>query len=361
MKFVIAAGGTGGHVYPALSVARALAPHAVVFVGTRQGPEAEIVPQAGFSLRTIPARKLDRRLGPGALWSLAVSAGGVVSAVRLLRAERAQAVLGTGGYAAAPVVFAAWLLRLPVAILEGDAHPGRANRLLGRLARRVFLATAAAQAHFPAGCTVVTGLPIRLEIARGDGVGFRRLHGLDPARRLLFLFGGSRGAQRLNTALIDALPALAAAGIQIVHQTGKENYESVRGQIAPGEEWPAGYVPVPYVEDMAGALAAADLVVCRAGSSTLAEVTAAGKPAILVPYPYAVGDHQTHNARALVDAGAAVLVPDRELDGARLASEVGALLADGERRTRMAAASLALGRPDAAARVAVELVQIAGK
>jgi len=357
LKFAIAAGGTGGHIYPALSVARALAGQAVVFVGTRGGPEAEIVPRHGYPLRTIPARKIDRRLGPGALWSLAVSAGGVLAAIRLLRGERPGAVLGTGGYVAAPTLLAARLLRIPCAILEADAVPGRANRLLGRLVDRVFVAQAAAATWFPPRRVEVTGLPIRPEIGQGDGARFRQRHALAPERPLLFVFGGSQGAVRLNRAVLAALPELVAAGVQVVHQTGPRNYEAVRAAVP---DPPPGYVPLPYLDDMADALAAADLVLCRAGSGTIAELTAAGRPAILVPLPTAVWDHQTHNARAMAEAGAALIVRDAELDGARLAAECVPLLRDTARLQRMAAASRALARPDAAQRIAAALVAMAG-
>jgi UDP-N-acetylglucosamine--N-acetylmuramyl-(pentapeptide) pyrophosphoryl-undecaprenol N-acetylglucosamine transferase len=355
VKVVVTGGGTGGHLYPAISIGRALREQPgteVHFAGTREGPEAERAPQEGFPFHAIPSRKLSRQarrptLGsPEALAALGIMAWGTVRAGLLLRHLRPDVAVGTGGYASAGVMLAAALQGIPTVIHEQNAVAGRANRVLGRLVTRVAITFEGSERFFPAGKAVCTGLPIRPEIAAGDPEPARRRFGLAPDRPTLLVVGGSGGARRLNQAVADARPRLLNLGLQIVHPWGKANVDA---SVPPAGD---GYHPVPYLEEMASALAAADVVLCRAGASTLAEVAAVGRPALLVPYPYAVDDHQTANARVFVDRGAARLVPDRELDGDRLVAELEALLGDPDARARMRAASAALGRPDAAHRVA---------
>lgn len=356
MRVVLTGGGTGGHIYPALSVAACLVGEDLLYVGTADGPEATLVPRAGLTFRSVPSRKLSRRPTPGAAAALAVSAWGVLRAAALLREWRPDVVLGTGGYASAGVMLAAALLRLPSVVHEANAVPGRVNRLLAHLCTRVALTYPATAACFPSGKSVVTGLPVRPGLADADPNRARAEYGLRADLPTLLVCGGSGGAQTLNRAVVAALPELEPLGLQVVHQTGRTHLETVRAAVPDPPAW---YHPTAYVEDMPALLAAGTLIVCRAGSSTLAEVTAMGLPAIAVPYPFAVADHQTGNARALAAAGAAVLVPDAELDGARLAREVAGLLRDDARRERMRAASRAQGRPEAAREVAELLREVA--
>ena len=385
MRVVLTGGGTGGHIYPALSVARCLQAEGrgdeVLYVGAAEGPEARIVPQAGVPFRTVAARKLSRKPTLGAVVVLAISGWGVLQAMGLLRQWRPDVVLGTGGYASAGIMFAAGLLRIPTVVHEANVVPGRVNRLLAKLCTRVALTYEASARYFPAGKTIVTGLPVRPDLLTADPARARAEYGLDAERPVLLVFGGSGGAQTLNRAVVAALPALERLGLQVVHQTGKGHFDSVveasqrsgarvQGSCSssnppthphthtptPGAPF---YHPTPYIEDMPSLLAASSLIVCRGGSSSLAEVTAVGLPAIIVPYPYAVADHQTHNARALSEAGAAVMVPDAELNGERLVREVESLLSDPERMDRMRAASRSQGRPEAAQKVADLLREIA--
>lgn len=349
MRVVLTGGGTGGHIYPALSVAGCLEEDEVLYVGTADGPEASIVPGAGVEFRSVPSRKLSRRPTPGALVSAAVCAWGVVRAAALLRSWRPEVVLGTGGYASAGVMFAAALLRIPTVVHEANVVPGRVNRLLARLCTRVALTYDASARYFPPGKTVVTGLPVRPELMDADPARARAEYGLSPDLPTLLVSGGSGGAQTLNRAVIEALPRLMERGLQVVHQTGKAHYDGVLREIGTP---PSGYHPLAYVADMPALLAAATLIVCRGGSSTLAEVTAVGLPAIIVPYPFAVADHQTGNARALEEAGAALMVRDAEFTAERLVREVGAVLDSPERLRAMRERSRAQGRPEAAARVA---------
>jgi UDP-N-acetylglucosamine--N-acetylmuramyl-(pentapeptide) pyrophosphoryl-undecaprenol N-acetylglucosamine transferase len=356
VKVLLTGGGTGGHIYPALSVAGCLPGEEILYVGTADGPEATIVPRAGLSFRSVPSRKLSRRPTPGALAALAVSAWGVLQAGGLLRSWRPAVVLGTGGYASAGVMFAASLLRIPTVVHEANVVPGRVNRLLARLCTRIAVTYEASARYFSPDKTVVTGMPVRPDLLRADPKEARARYGLREDLPTLLVCGGSGGAQTLNRAVLEALPALGRLGVQIVHQTGKTHYEAVMREAGEAPEW---YHPTAYVDDMPALLAAGTLIVCRGGSSTLAEVTAVGLPAIVVPYPYAVADHQTYNARALQEAGAAELVRDGEMDGERLSSLVGRLLQDPGRLERMGAASRALGKPDAAGRVADLLRQVA--
>jgi UDP-N-acetylglucosamine--N-acetylmuramyl-(pentapeptide) pyrophosphoryl-undecaprenol N-acetylglucosamine transferase len=345
---VIAGGGTGGHLYPGLALADALAARgcSVAFVGTAGGIEARVVPEAGYPLRLLPGRQL-RGGGPlRALAGLAAAGAGVVRARALLSAERPRLVVGVGGYASVAVVVAAALGRRPALVLEQNVIPGAANRVLGRLARRVCVGFADTVTSFPPGRAVHTGNPLRRGVLAASARGPHERPGL-------LVFGGSAGAHHLNLAVLEAMSALGprAHAWDVTHQTGAADLEAVR----------AGYARLgvtarvePFVTDMGAAYAAADVAVARAGAMTCSELAAVGLPAILVPYPFAADDHQRRNAEVLVAAGAAVMLLDRELDGARLAATLQALQDDPARRASMAARARALGRPDAAERVAEE-------
>ncbi len=359
MKVLLTGGGTGGHIYPALSVARCLRGDELLYVGTAAGPEARIVPAQGLPFQAVPSRKLSRRGAPHVLVAaMAVNAWGVLSAMGLLRRFRPDVVLGTGGFASAAVMMAAGLLRLPTVVHEANSVPGRANVLLSRFARRVALTYADTARYFPGEKTVVTGMPVREDLLTADPERARARYTLCPDQPTLLVCGGSQGAESLNRAVLQALPELGRAGLQIVHQTGKDKYDGVVREVGTP---PPFYHPFAYEDDMPSLLAAGTLVLCRGGSSTLAEVTALGLPAIVVPLPTAVADHQTGNAQALVGAGAAVLVRDAELDGERLVREVRGILEEPGRLDRMRAASRQVGRPDAARRVADLLHEVAGK
>jgi UDP-N-acetylglucosamine--N-acetylmuramyl-(pentapeptide) pyrophosphoryl-undecaprenol N-acetylglucosamine transferase len=346
---VLTGGGSGGHLYPAISIAQALRRSAVsytpVFIGTRTGIEAQVLPGEGFEFHAVSSHKVTRSLSPAALLSAASIAWGAVQAGLLLRRIAPVAVVGTGGYASAGVVLAAALQGIPTLIHEQNSIPGRTNRLLARFVRRVALSFPQSAAFFPARKTVVTGLPVRPAIAAGDRQRAYARFGLTPDQRTLLILGGSLGAQSLNRAVRDALPLLLNSGLQILHQVGRGNWDEHQAVLDNAPTW---YHPVPYLEAMGDAYAVADLVCCRAGASTLAELTLVGLPALLVPYPHAHADHQTQNARHVEAAGAAALVPDVELSGHRLVAEVEALFTQPERLAEMSRASRSLGRPDAA-------------
>lgn len=351
---VIAAGGTAGHVVPALAVADALRARGVevTFVGGERA-ETELVPAAGYEFHALRIVGIDRRNPLRAARALALAARAGLRARRLLLSLGADVVLGGGGYVAGPVGLAAWSLRLPLALTEADSHLGVANRLLAPVARRVFLS-------FPVsgrsgGKYVVTGRPVPAGTGRPDRRAARERFGIALDAKCLLVFGGSLGARRLNDAAVDAFGA--AAPCAVLHACGRRDHDDLRRRLdALGA--PPHYRLCPYIEPFADALAAADLVAARAGGSVL-ELAAAGLPAILVPYPHATADHQTANARYMERAGAAVVVPDAELDGRRLYREVAALFADPERMAAMVKAARSVARLEAADRIADELLALA--
>ncbi len=370
MNLLLAGGGTGGHVYPALALAEAARRHdpasRLLFVGSRRGMEATLVPAAGLPFAGLAVRPPRSRAPVRLAIALATGAAGLAQAVVVVARFRPEVIVATGGIAAAPPAVAGAVLRVPVVVLEGNAIPGRINRVLARLSRFVAVTSEAAALQFPGGRAVVTGLPVRRDVytaTREDGL---RLFGLDPARRTILVLGGSQGAVRLNRATEDAVALLASRGdIQIVHQSGRGWASRDRPTWPIGHTIPSGpsihYVRVPYLERIGPAYACADLVVSRCGANALAEITACGKPAMLVPYPFAAEDHQTHNAAPLVAAGAAVLVPDRELSGEVLAREIATLLDAPGRLVAMAARARDAGRPDAADRVLAALEGFCGR
>jgi UDP-N-acetylglucosamine--N-acetylmuramyl-(pentapeptide) pyrophosphoryl-undecaprenol N-acetylglucosamine transferase len=352
---LIAGGGTAGHVQPALAIARALVERghprgSVELVGSERGIEARLVPEAGFELTLLPGRGLQRKLSLQNIRSLGALVVALWRAWRLVGRRRPAVVVSVGGYASVPCALAAVVRRVPIVVAEQNAQPGAANRLVSRFAR----ACAVSFPDTPLRRAVVTGNPVRPEIlaidrAR-DAVGARAKLDVEPGRRVVLIFGGSLGALRINRAAVDAARRWAGRGdLHIRHIVGARDWdEIIAGGPPVPPDAPLHYQAVRYEDDMPTSLAAADLAVCRSGSSTSFELLAAGLPAVLVPSPYVTADHQTANARHLVDAGAAVLVPDAELDGERLVAEADALLADPARLDAMARAARAAARPSAA-------------
>jgi len=347
---VIAAGGTAGHVVPALAVADALRAEGarVVFVGGERA-ERTMVPEAGYELRPIAVEGLSRSNPLKAARAGLKAAAAVGAARRILRDVRPDAVLGAGGYVAGPVGVAAVARRVALVLAEADSHLGLTNRLLARWARRVCLA-------FPIEGRdgeryLVTGRPVPPPTT--DRAGARARFGLAPDETCVLVFGGSLGARTINEA---AVQALAGADFRVLHACGHRDYEALRARL--GSDPPTNYDLREYITPFGEALLASDLCVARAGGSIF-EIAAHGRPAILVPYPYASADHQSSNARWMADNGAAVVIRDAELTPARLAHTVGELLADPSTLAAMASASAALARPQAASDVAHELLAAA--
>ena len=363
---VIAGGGTAGHVLPGISIGheiigRGVPRQAVHFVGSARGVETRLVVEAGFTLTALPGRGLQRRL---ALSSVATNvaataelARAFVQAVFVLRRLRPAVVVGLGGYASAACGVAAALLRVPLVITEQNAVPGLANRLLSRLAAGA--ATAFEATDLPRASW--TGNPVRTEVLDVDRSAgqpaARAALGVDEGSRLVAVFGGSLGSRTINDAVAGALGIWRdRRDLHIRHIAGHREYEDLSRRVSTDPERALGYDLVAYEDNMATVYAAADLVVSRAGATTVAELAAAGVPAVLVPLPGAPGDHQTANARRLAAAGGAVLVSDRELDSARLVAEIDTLLEDSGRLGSMACAARSLARPDAA-RAVVDLLE----
>lgn len=343
---MIAAGGTAGHVVPALAVADALRAEGVrvVFVGGERA-EQELVPEAGYELHTLNVAQLARRDPVRAVGAVLVAARAVGSARRLIGRLRPAVALGAGGYVAGPVGLAAVTKRVPLVLMEADSHLGLTNRLLAPLARRVCLT-------FPlsgrdGGRYLVTGRPGPPPAT--DRAAARERFGIAADDQLVLVFGGSQGARSINRAALDAF---TGAGFRVLHAAGTRDLPDLS---SPGPH----YDLRGYIDGFGEALLAADLVVARSGGSIF-EVAAHGRPMILIPYPYAAADHQSENARYMERAGSAVILPDSELSGPRLAQEVARLLGDPGRLMAMSRAAARLARPDAAAQVAAEVLAAAG-
>jgi undecaprenyldiphospho-muramoylpentapeptide beta-N-acetylglucosaminyltransferase len=371
---LITAGGTGGHVYPALAVAQwlltkdeggerkdenSLQPSAVIlWVGATGGMEAELVGREGLPFRAVAGAGL-HGMGWRTLPNLARLALGFGQALGIVGRFRPQALLVTGGYVAVPVALAAWLRRVPGLVYLPDIEPGLAVRLLSRLAKRVAVTAEASRAYLPAGKVIVTGYPVRAGLGEGTREAARLALGLEPERQTLLVFGGSRGARSLNRALIAGLSDLLAH-YQVIHVTGTLDWPEVSAARAALPEGERGrYHAYAYLhEEMGAALRAADLAVARAGASALGELPLVGLPAVLVPYPYA-WRYQKVNADYLAERGAAIRLNDEDL-AAGLVPLVRELLGDRERLAAMRRAMQALARPQAAEAIGRELLALAG-
>ena len=355
---LIAGGGTGGHLYPGIAVARELmarVPDArVVFVGTATGIEARVVPQEGFALETIRSAGIKGKSLPALARGLALLPLSALDAVQVISRHRPSVVIGVGGYSSGPVVALAALRGIPTLLMEQNAMPGFTNRSLARLVRAAAVTYETTREYFGAKA-FVAGNPVRPEfVAAAD----RRTEDAADGRTRVLVFGGSQGAHAINVAMVAAAPQLVAdqPGVAVTHQTGERDLESVRqGYRAAG--LPARVEPFLFAMDRE--MTGADLVVSRAGATTLAELTAAGRPSILVPLPTATDDHQRKNAMALASRGAAVVIDQADLTGPRLAGEILALAADAERRRRMREAARSMARPNAAKLIVDKVLELA--
>ncbi len=350
VRILIAGGGTGGHLYPAIAIARELQAKIercdVLMVGTSRGLEARVLPEEGLPLATIPVAGLKGKGLKATVSGLGRLPLALVSSMSLVGRHRPRVVIGVGGYASGPVVAAAILRRRPTLIHEQNMIPGSTNRWLAPWVSEVVLSFEETRKRL-GGRGIVTGNPVRREFGTVAPRATRRAG--EPAR--LLVFGGSQGASAINRTMVEAAPALAAGGLplRILHQSGRDDVAAIQDAYArTGIEADVR----PYIKEMARAMGEADLVIARAGATTVAELTASGRGSILVPFPQAIHDHQTLNARALEKAGAAVVVPQSELTGAKLAALVLELLGAEERLGSMADAARRLGRPGAASEIA---------
>lgn len=368
---LIAGGGTAGHVFPALAVARELVARAddveVVFVGVADRLEARLVPEAGFELQTIDAVAIPRRPSPALLRVPGALRAGVRACRALITERRAAAAVTFGGYVSFPLDRAAFREQLPLVIHEQNSVPGLTNRVAARWADRVAVTFPGSVARFPhqERC-VITGDPVRSDVVHLDRAAHRAAalagFGLDPDRRTVLVFGGSQGARSINQAVVAAHGSWGQRRIQILHAAGGAGYS------AAARDWEQARAAHPdgppvklveFIDDMAAAYAAADVVVCRAGATSMAELTVLGLPSVLIPYPYATADHQRENAEALARAGGAAVIDEEELTGEQLVETLAPLLDDPSAYEAMAQNARAFGRPDAAAAVARLVLELA--
>jgi len=347
MKMLIAGGGTGGHLFPGVAVAEEVLSrrvgNEVLFVGTRRGIEARVIPQLGHPIEYIEVSGL---MGTGIgrrLQGFARLPGALLHSMRIVRSFEPDVAVGVGGYASGPAIFAAWLSGVPCVLLEQNSVPGITNRILARFAQGIFTTFPVGAGHFPDHKVQQLGNPIRKQLLENflESVG-------GPSEFTVFVLGGSQGAHGLNGRVADAVEHLGEAPVRWVHQAGARDAEILRARYAKTQ---ARIEVHEFIEDMSAAYRQASLVVCRAGASTLAEVMVAKKPSILVPFPHATDNHQELNARVLEEADAAVVLLESELDGACLAHTIEELRKDPVRLARMARASGRLGRPEAAREV----------
>ena len=357
-RIVIAGGGTGGHLYPGIAVAKELlarhpAAH-ITFAGTARGIEARVIPREGLALDLLRSSGLKGKSLRTALRGALIAPISLVDAWRIVSRRQPNLVIGVGGYSSGPVVLAAWLRRVPTMVLEQNAVPGLTNRLLARFVRAAAVTFESTKAFFGEK-GFVSGNPVRAEFvvdsqpteANADG----------PSGVQVLVFGGSQGAHAINLAMVEAAPELASGGplLRLAHQTGERDVEMVRAAYRK-----AGLQAdiQPFFYDMGRRVAAADLIVCRAGATTIAEISAAGKPAILIPLPTATDDHQRRNAEALASAGAAEMLLQSEATGSVLAGRIKALAGDRERRTRLSIAARRFAKPDAAKVIADRAMEL---
>ncbi len=359
-KILISAGGTGGHIFPALAIAEEIrrrnASGEILFVGTKRGLEKRVIPPAGFRLKTIVMSGLARSFRPGDLWKNALMPfklmAGFMQSLWILCRFRPVAVIGCGGYVTGPVVWLAAMMNRLTFVQDQNSRPGRTTVFLSRWADRIYLAYADAAKfiHHP-DRSVVCGNPLRSVIRHVPREEACRKFGLRPDRKTLLIVGGSLGAHTLNKTIRQNLDVLLGIpGLQAIWQTGSPEYDTLRLSAQTCEQ----LVVTAFIESMPEAYSSADLILCRAGAMTLAELACYGLPSILVPYPYAADNHQEFNARTFVQAGAAVMIRNEDLEN-EFMKTFGPLFSDPQRLQAMSAACLSLARPDAAKKIADDI------
>lgn len=354
MKIVIAGGGTGGHIFPGIAIAEEIKRRdnsaEVIFIGTAHGIEASIIPAEGYPIRFLRAegivgRSLMKKCKAGIKTLFAL-----YDAYRILKELKPDGIIGVGGYASFSPALAGYLMSIPVAIAEQNSVPGLANKMLSRVADVVCATYHESVSFFPRDKTYITGNPIRQGILNAGKETAYEVFGLQKDRFTVFVFGGSSGARKINSALCEAFSYLndIRDDIQFLHQTGRNDYETVRETY---RKWGFKGTVAAFIHKMPEAYAAADIVLSRAGATTLAELTAVGKPAILIPYPYAAGHHQEVNANRLLEMGAARVILDSDLSGEVLGKNIKELYEDTSTLAGMQRSSKSLGKPDAAQKV----------
>jgi UDP-N-acetylglucosamine--N-acetylmuramyl-(pentapeptide) pyrophosphoryl-undecaprenol N-acetylglucosamine transferase len=358
VRLVVAGGGTGGHLFPGIAVAEEFLArdkdNEVLFIGTPNGIEARVLPRLGYRLEFIAATGMRRKGRIEQVKGIAFLVKSYFQSKKILQAFRPDIVLGVGGYASGPVVLAARQFPCRRFIHEQNALPGFTNKFLARFAEKAFVSLEESRRYFPAGKSLLTGNPLRKEILGNFQI---PLSGTGAAETFnLLVFGGSAGAHSINMAMIEALPMLSDLKnrISIIHQTGEKDLDEVKTSYQK-ESFNAEVLP--FIHDMADAYRRADLVICRAGATTVAEVTACGKACIFIPFPYATDDHQRKNAEALVEKGAGFMLLNRDLSGESLGHMIRELVDDRERLQLAGMCARQLARPDAAKIIVDEMIK----
>lgn len=361
MRIIISGGGTGGHIYPAITIIRAIQKEVqsceVLFIGTQHGLESDIIPKEGFDFRTIDVRGFERRLSVSNVHTIIKTIGSLWQSRQIIRDFKPDIVIGTGGYVCGPVLLAASMMDIPTMIQEQNVIPGITNKILSRFVDKIAVGYGEAVTYFTNKNKIfVSGNPIRPEIisaTREEGI---TALGLDPAKRTILISGGSRGARSINQAMVQVHQQFAGRqDIQLLHVTGQSEYNGIVGNLKQCciDTTKAGNIIIkPYLYNMPQALAVADIAVFRAGAIGLAELTARGIPSILIPYPYAAENHQEFNARVMEQQGAAVVIRDAELNGAKLIEVINELVNSPQKLNDMATASKKIGCPMAAESIA---------
>ena len=365
MRLIIAGGGTGGHLFPGIAVAEEFlsrnSANQVLFVGTERGIESRAVPAAGYRLELISAAGIRGKGSLSQFKGAAMMLYGYAQSRKIIKSFRPDAVLGVGGYASLPMVLAARGMQIPRYIHEQNAIPGMTNKVLARFVDQVFITLEESASFFPKNKVLLTGNPLRRQILEMQLTGHERssiAQGTTTGARIpfhLFVFGGSQGAHAINLAMIKAMPFLKdlRGSLTITHQTGEKDYEEV------AEAYRTHYIEAcvrPFIGDMATEYHQADLIVCRAGATTIAEVTACGKACLFIPFPHAVDDHQRRNAEALLTKDACFMLLERELSGERLSGMIRKLIDDPETVSRTGALAASLARLDAARIIVDEIM-----
>lgn len=354
MKVIIAGGGTGGHVFPAISIAEEIVSRGpeneVLFVGTKRGMENKLVAQRGYEIKHISSGGI---VGKGIFKSVLgvfSAAVGIIQSTFIIRSFKPDAVLGVGGYVSGPVVLSASILTVPTAICEQNSIPGVTNRILSKFVKKIFTTFQGCEKFFAKDKITLTGNPIRKDILTPG------LKSDNTASFTCLVFGGSQGAKRLNSSVPEALARIDLRDLKVVHQTGAYDLKNVEDFY---NEHNISAEVLTFIDDMAGAYARSDFVIGRAGAGTVAEITALGKPALLIPFPYATHNHQFENANVLERAGAALLIRDEDATAENLAQAL-QVLQDKAKLKEMALRSRALGKPGAAAQIVDEIYKLAG-
>jgi len=369
LHVIVTGGGTGGHIYPAMAIAKGLLERVndieVLYVGTREGMEARLVPENGLVFKGISGKGLPRKFGGDTLKTVGLNALALWEMKQVLKEFKPDLVVGTGGYVSGPVVFTSALFGIPTLLHEQNALPGKTNRFLAKMAKSVMVSFPESEKYFSDKAKVkVVGLPVRPEIGSIDRKTGALEMGLSPQKRTLLITGGSRGALSINRAFIQVLKKMEAyPEIQVIWATGQATYGDIIHELEAEQiDWKkTDWKILPYIKNMPQALACADLCVCRAGATTLAELSATGKASILIPYPFAAENHQEYNARSFEEQGAAHMILDRELDGERLWNAVQKILLNPFKIEEMASQAKEMFRVGALDRIIQVCLQAAWK